>query len=106
MARILPNIGGGLIASLLLLASAFSNGALIFTGPLEPFLGQGVAAALITTAVTTIWVALTSNFPSAIAGPVGNTAALLAAMMVTLAPVLSAVSPGQALALPASAVPR
>jgi len=99
MVRALRNVGGGLIASLLLLASAFSNGALIFTGPLEPFLGQGVAAALITTAVTTILIALTSNFRSAVAGPVGNTAALLAAMMVTLAPVLSAMSPGQALAL-------
>ena len=58
----LRNVGGGLIASLLLLASAFSNGVLIFTGSLQPFLGQGVAAALITTAVTTIFVALTSNF--------------------------------------------
>ena len=99
MVRTLRNVGGGLIASLLLLASAFSNGALIFTGPLQPFLGQGVAAALITTAVTTIFVALTSNFPSAIAGPLGNTAALLAAVMVTLAPVLSAMPPAQALAL-------
>ena len=99
MVRALRNVGAGLIASLLLLASAFSNGALIFTGPLQPFLGQGVAAALITTAVTTIFVALTSNFPSAIAGPVGNTAALLAAMMVTLAPVLSGLPPDQALGL-------
>jgi sulfate permease, SulP family len=65
----------------------------------QPFLGQGVAAALITTAVTTILVALTGNFPAATAGPVGNTSALLAAMMVTLAPVLSAMSPSQALAL-------
>ena len=99
MVRALRNVGAGLIASLLLLASAFSNGALIFTGPLQPFLGQGVAAALITTAVTTIFVALTSNFPSAIAGPVGNTAALLAAMMVTLAPLLSGLPPDQALGL-------
>ena len=100
MVRTLRNVGGGLIASLLLLASAFSNGALIFTGPLQPFLGQGVATALlITTAVTTIFVALTSNFPSAIAGPLGSTAALLAAVMVTLAPVLSAMPPAQALAL-------
>jgi len=62
MVPALRNVGGGLIASLLLLASAFSNGVLIFTGSLQPFLGQGVAAALITTAVTTIFVALTSNF--------------------------------------------
>src|SRR5215472_10198343 len=99
MVRTLRNVGAGLVASLLLLASAFSNGALIFTGPLQPFLGQGVAAAQITTAVTTIFVALTSSFPSAIAGPVGNMAALLAAMMVTLAPVLSGLPPDQALGL-------
>jgi SulP family sulfate permease len=99
MVRTLRNVGKGLIASLLLLASAFSNGALIFTGPLQPFLGQGVAAALITTAVTTIFVALTSYFPSAIAGPLGNTPALLVAVMVTLAPVLSATPSAQALAL-------
>jgi SulP family sulfate permease len=99
MVGALRNVGGGLVASLLLLASAFSNGALIFTGPLQPFLGQGVGAALITTAVTTIFVALTGNFPSAIAAPVGNTAALLAAAMVTLAPVFSAMRPAQALAL-------
>jgi SulP family sulfate permease len=99
MVRALRNVGGGLIASLLLLASAFSNGALIFTGTLQPFLGQGVAAALITTAVTTIFIALTSNFPSALAGPIGNTSALLAAVMITLAPVMSAMPPAQALAL-------
>jgi len=99
MVQALRNIGGGLVASLLLLATAFSNGALIFTGPLQPFLGEGVTAALITTAVTTIFVALTCNFPSAVAGPTGNTAALLAAAMVTLGPVLSAMPPPQALAL-------
>jgi sulfate permease, SulP family len=104
MVPALRNVGGGLIASLLLLASAFSNGALIFTGSLQPFLGQGVAAALITTAVTTTFVALTSNFPSALAGPIGNTSALLAAVMITLAPVLSAMPPAQALVLALAAL--
>jgi SulP family sulfate permease len=99
MVRSLRDLGGGLIASLLLLASAFSYGALIFAGPLQPFLGQGVAAALITTTVTTIFAALTNNFPWTTAGPSGNTAALLAAMMVTLAPALSAMPPDQALAV-------
>jgi len=99
MFSVFRNIGGGLVASLILLASAFSNGALIFTGPLQPFLGQGVAAALTTTAVTTTFLALTSKFPSALAGPSGNTSALLAAMMIALAPALSAMAPAQALAL-------
>jgi sulfate permease, SulP family len=99
MVSALRNVGGGLTTSLELLATAFSNGALIFTGSLQPFLGQGIAAALITTAVTTTFVAVTSNFPSAVAGPIGNTSALLAAVMITLAPVLSAMPPAQALAL-------
>jgi SulP family sulfate permease len=102
MFPVFRNVGGGLVASLILLASAFSNGALIFAGPLQPFLGQGVAAALLTTAVTTTFLALTSKFPSALAGPVGNTSALLAAMMITLAPALSAKTPAQALALAAA----
>jgi hypothetical protein len=55
MVRALRNVGGGLIASLLLLIGSFASASLIFTGPLEPFLGQGAAAALITAAVTTIF---------------------------------------------------
>lgn len=102
MVRAMRNVGGGLVTSVLLLATAFSYGALIFTGPLQPFLSQGVAAALITVAVTCTLAALTSTFPSAVAGPTGNTAALLAAMMASLAPVLSAMPPDQASALAAA----
>jgi sulfate permease, SulP family len=102
MVRAMRNVGGGLVASLLSLASTFSYGALIFAGPLQPFLGQGLAAALITLAVISIFAALTSTFPSAVAGPSGNTAALLAAMMASLAPVLSAMPPDQASALAAA----
>jgi SulP family sulfate permease len=99
MIQALRSLGGGLVASLLSLAYVFSYGALIFTGPLEPFLAQGVAAALITAAVTAPIVALGSSFRSAIAGPDSNTAALLASMMVMLAPTLSALPPDRALAL-------
>ncbi|SRR6266446_510561 len=102
MVQVLRNVGGGLVTSLLLLATTFSNGALIFGGPLQSFLSQGVAAALITLAVTSILAALSSSFPSAVAGPSGNTAALLAAMMTSLAPVLSAMPPDQASALAAA----
>lgn len=93
------SVGGGLVASLLSLAYAFSYGALIFVGPLQPFLGQGVAAALITTVVTTMLIALTSGFRCAVAGPDSNTSALLAGMMVVMAPTLSALPPERALAV-------
>jgi SulP family sulfate permease len=104
MVQALRNIGGGLVTALLLLATTFSNGALIFAGPLQSFLSQGVAAALITMAVTSTLAALTSSFPSAVAGPTGNTSALLAAMMASLTPVLSKMPPDQAAALVAASL--
>jgi sulfate permease, SulP family len=100
----LRNISGGLAASLLSLAYCFSYGAFIFTGPLQPYLSQGVAAALITAAVTATIVALSSGFRSAIAGPDSNTTALLAAMMVILAPTMAAMAPGQAVVLAMTAL--
>ena len=104
MVQALRSVGGGLVASLLSLAYALSYGALIFSGPLLPFLGHGIAAALITTAVVATIVALTSSFRSAVAGPDSNTAALLAAMMVLLGPAISAMPPGGALALASAAL--
>lgn len=100
----LRNLTGGLAASLLSLAYCFSYGAFIFAGPLQPFLSQGVAAALITAAVTATIVALTSGFRSAIAGPDSNTTALLAAMMVILTPAMATLPPGQALVLAMAAL--
>lgn len=104
MIQVLRNLGGGLAASLLSLAYCFSYGAFIFTGPLQPFLAHGVAAALITAAVTATIVALASGFRSAIAGPDSNTTALLAAMMVVLAPTMVAAGPDQALSLAMAAL--
>jgi SulP family sulfate permease len=99
MIQALRSLGGGLVASLLSLAYVFSYAALIFTGPLQPFLAQGIAAALITAAVTAPIIALGSSFRAAVAGPDSNTAALLASMMVILAPRLSVMPPERALAL-------
>jgi SulP family sulfate permease len=100
----LRNLSGGLAASLLSLAYCFSYGAFIFTGPLQPFLSQGVSAALITAAVTATIVALMSGFRAAIAGPDSNTTALLAAMMVILAPTMATMPPRQALLLAMTAL--
>jgi sulfate permease, SulP family len=99
MIAVVRNVGAGLIASLLSLAYCFSYGALIFSGPLQPFLGQGVAAALITAVTTGCLIAWTSGFRLAIAGPDSNTAAPLATMMAALSPALNRASPADALAL-------
>lgn len=104
MIQAMRNVGGGLAASLLSLAYCFSYAAFIFAGPLQPFLSQGVTAALITAAVIAPIVALTSGFRSAVAGPDSNTTALLAAMMTALAPAMSAMSPNGAVVLAMSAL--
>lgn len=84
------DLAAGLVTSSVSLAYCFSFGALIFAGPLQQFLGQGIAAALICSAITGLVISLKSGFPMSISGPEGNTAALLAAMMASLAPALSA----------------
>jgi len=88
--NLLPDVAAGLVTSTVSLAYCFSFGALIFAGPLQPFLGQGVAVALICSAVTCLIIALTSGFRVSVSGPEGNTAALMAAMMTALTPLLAA----------------
>src|SRR5258708_6595396 len=95
----LTEFGAGLVTSLVSLAYCFSYGALIFAGPLQPFLSDGIAAALITAAVAGILIALTSGFRASVSGPDGNTAALLAAMMAALAPALAGRPAAEALPL-------
>jgi len=96
---LLNDASAGLVASLLSLAYCFSFGALIFSGPLQPFLNVGVTAALISAAVTGLVITWRTGFPIAVAGPDGNTVALLAAMTSTLGPVLAALPPAAALGL-------
>ena len=96
---LLNDASAGLVASLLSLAYCFSFGALIFSGPLQPFLNVGVTAALISAVITGFVIAWRSGFPIVVGGPDGNTVALLAAMTSTLAPLLATLPPDQALAL-------
>jgi sulfate permease, SulP family len=104
MAALVRNVGAGLVASLLSLAYCLSYGALIFSGPLQPFLSQGVAAALITAATVGCLVAWTSGIRTGIAGPDSNTAAPLATLMAALAGAITAVSPGDGLKLAMAAL--
>jgi SulP family sulfate permease len=73
---LLDEISAGLAASLLTIAYCFSYGAMIFSGPLQPFLSVGIAAALISAVVTGTGIALRSGFPVSVSGPDGNTARL------------------------------
>jgi SulP family sulfate permease len=105
----LANIGGlpgltrelsaGFAAGLTALTSCFAYGALIFSGPLHPFLAEGIAASMMTCFACALVVALTSRFRIAIAAPPASTSALLAVMMLTLAPSMAGLPPSQVLAL-------
>lgn len=104
--NLFADITAGLVTSSVALAYCFSFGALIFAGPLQPFLGQGIAAALICSGIAGLIIVLKSGFVVSVSGPEGNTAALTAAMMTALAPILTA-QPGNGalyLALAALAV--
>ena len=104
MVAVVRNVVAGLVASLLSLAYCLSYGALIFSGPLQPFLSQGVAAALITAATVGCLVAWTSGIRTGIAGPDSNTAAPLATMMAALAGAITAASPIDGLKLALAAL--
>jgi len=96
---LLKDVSAGLVASLLSLAYCFSFGALVFSGPLQAHLSVGIQAALISAGVTGLIIALGSGFRVVVGGPDGNTAALLAAMIGGLAPVLATLPPEEALSL-------
>jgi SulP family sulfate permease len=92
-------VGAGAIAALSALTNCFAYGALIFSGPLHPFLAEGIAASLITCFATALVYSLLSRFKIAIAAPIANSSALLAVLTASLAPAIAGLPSGQALAL-------
>jgi SulP family sulfate permease len=102
--RILRELGTGLASAVVSLAYCQSYAALIFSGPLQLFLPQGVTAALITLAVTASFVAITSGIRGAVAGPDGNTSPLLAVLLAGIVPQLQGMAPADALAVTMTAL--
>jgi SulP family sulfate permease len=74
----------GLASSILSVAYGLSFAALIFAGPLTPWLAYGIAATFITSAIAAFIVAARSSLPFAIAGPDGSTAAVTATLAAAL----------------------
>lgn len=94
MRRYLDDAFGGLLCSLLSLTFAFSYGALIFSGPLRPWLAEGIAASLVTASVAAAVMALTSRLKGVIAGPESSTVAVIAAMTIGMGPALATAGEG------------
>ena len=97
--HLLRQFGSSVSPSLFAIAYAVTYGALIFTGPLQPYMAHGVAAALIAGAIGCFVLAATSGFKPLVAGPEGTTVALLAAMTSSLMPAFAVIPPEAALKL-------
>jgi sulfate permease, SulP family len=80
----LRNIFAGSICSVLSIASGLSFAALIFSGPLSPWLAYGIAITFLSTAVSAFVVALRSSLPFTIAAPDTSTSAVTASLAATL----------------------
>jgi sulfate permease, SulP family len=70
----------GAIGGVLAVAYSLSYAALIFSGPLSPWLAFGVSASLITSTVSASIIAARSSLPFTIGGPDGSTSAVVAAL--------------------------
>jgi sulfate permease, SulP family len=81
----LRNMAAGAVCAIVSLAFSLSYAALIFSGPLTPYLAYGIAATFITAAIGAIVMASRSSLPFALASPDASTSAVTAALVATLA---------------------
>ena len=96
-----PNLVAASLCAVVTIAYAGSFGGLVFGGPLEPFVGRAVIAALVSSVVVMSMLAWRSSFFFGLGGPDSNPAAILA---FTLAAVTSDILQGSRVA-PAELVP-
>lgn len=96
-----PNLVAAALCAVVTIAYAGSFGGLVFGGPLEPFVGRAVIAALVSSVVVMAMLAWRSSFFFGLGGPDSNPAAILA---FTLAAVTSDILQGSRVA-PAELVP-
>ena len=86
----LREIFAGAVCSVLSIAYCLSYAALIFSGPLSPYLSYGLAATFLSAAVAAAIMAWRSSLPFAIAGPDSSTSAVTAALVTTMVAHLAA----------------
>jgi len=77
----LQDVLGGTISGVVSIVYCVSYAAFIFSGPLAPWLGYGIAATFISTTVGALVVALRSSLPFTIAGPDSSTSVVTAALV-------------------------
>lgn len=74
----LPNVVAAALCAIVTVAYAGSFGGLVFGGPLEPFVGRAVLAALVSSVVVLPILAWRSSFFFSLGGPDSNPSAILA----------------------------
>jgi SulP family sulfate permease len=92
----------GAVSSVLSIAYCLSYAALIFSGPLAPYLAYGVAVAFLSAAIGAAVVALRSSFPFGIGGPDTSTSAVMATLVAATTAQLAVM--GNAHLLPATLI--
>lgn len=88
--RLVPTLTSGLLIGLIQVILSISFGALIFTGPLSPFIGRGIGLALVSAALSGATVALFTSFPGTVAGNQDVPAAIMALSAAAIAEALPA----------------
>jgi SulP family sulfate permease len=95
----LHDVLGGGVCSVLQISYCLSYAALIFSGPLVGYLGDGISMTFLSAAVLGIVVALGSAIPTMIGGPDSSTSAMVAAIAAVLAERVAALNPSADLLL-------
>lgn len=96
----LQNLVAGAICALTTIVFSLSYAALIFSGPLAPWLAYGIAATFIAAAIGGISMASGSSLPFALASPDASTTAIMAALVASLVGQLIAEGAGDRLLAP------
>ena len=94
-APIARSVIAGAVVGIFSILFYLSYAALIFSGPLAPWLGYGLAATFITGAIGGTVTSLRSSLPFMIGGPDGSTCAVTAALVGTLSARLAANGAGE-----------
>lgn len=95
--HLLPAFMAGLVVGLLEIVVAVSFGALIYSGDLSAFVGQGIGLALLATLINIAFIALLASLPGTVGGSQDIPVAIMAVSAASIARQLSGSVPPQAI---------
>ncbi len=81
---IVPSLVAGSINGILFVVSSMALASLIFTGPLSPYLSQGIGILLVGSVILAVFSALTASHPLIVISPQDIPIAILALMATSI----------------------